>query len=139
MRGLLETTRLPLGDSSCEPLYSVDETDCLSLACQRGDYREAQRLAEQKLAQTTDERATMEALHLLGVIALRTEQLEQASHYWEIALSLATERRDKQSAVCYLESLAVAASIKGNYLQADQCHQEALALERDEGLWLHVV
>jgi predicted ATPase/Tfp pilus assembly protein PilF len=116
------------------------ETARASLACQLGRYEEAKTLAEQGLAHLVrNEQAMMRGLNILGIIALQTERLEQAQHYWEVALSLATDKRDKQGEARYLGNLALVERARGHYPQAIELLQEALAICREEGLWLYAV
>jgi predicted ATPase len=116
------------------------ETARASLACQLGRYQEAKALAEQGLAHLVrDQQAMMRALNILGIIALQTEQLGQAQHHWEVALSLATDKRDRQGEARYLGNLALVERAKGNYSQAIKLLNEALAICREEGLWLYAV
>lgn len=116
------------------------ETARASLACQLGRYEEAKTLAEQGLAHLVrNEQAMMRGLNILGIIALQTEKLEQAQNYWEVALCLATEKRDTQGEARYLGNLALVERAKGLYAGAIELLNEALAICREEGLWLYAV
>jgi predicted ATPase/Tfp pilus assembly protein PilF len=123
-----------------QQIHSADlETARASLACQLGRYDEAQTLAERGLALVRSDKVTTRALNILGIIALQTEKLEQAQNYWEVALSLATEQRDKQGAARYLGNLALVERARGQYCRAIELLNEALAICREEGLWLYAV
>lgn len=104
------------------------------LACQQGDYVQAQAVHERSLAlfrETGDRLGIARELESLGEIALLQGVYTQALELHEASLALMREIGDKKGVAIALGQMGIVARDRGQYEQAREFLQESLELSRE--------
>jgi tetratricopeptide (TPR) repeat protein len=129
MQGLVLSRTVGDGETEVEALNGLSW-----ISYQQGGFNEAERYAEQALAQKPDNRQRIaRSLNILGVVASNRGNFEAAQHYFEESLAVRRIIDDRRGIANSVNNLGMVASNRGNFEAAQRYFEESQVLCREIG------